>query len=59
MENSKQASVDDIAFVQEHGLGTDVPLKDPGRPVSSFAAQLRFICPSGEDAMTCALKSLV
>uniref|UniRef100_A0A7I4CBD6 Isopenicillin N synthase-like Fe(2+) 2OG dioxygenase domain-containing protein n=1 Tax=Physcomitrium patens TaxID=3218 RepID=A0A7I4CBD6_PHYPA len=27
---------------QEHGLGTDVPLKDPGRPVSSFAAQLRF-----------------
>lgn len=44
--------------MQEHGLGTDVPLKDPGRPVSSFAAQLRFGSPSGEDAVTFASKPL-
>jgi hypothetical protein len=28
--------------VQEHGLGTDVSMKAPERPVSSFAAQLQF-----------------
>ena len=28
--------------VQEHGLGTDVSMKAPDRPVSSFAAQLQF-----------------
>jgi hypothetical protein len=28
--------------LQEHGLGTDVPLKHPDRPVSSFAAKLKF-----------------
>lgn len=33
------------AILKEHGLGTDVALKDPGRPVSSFAAQLRFGSP--------------
>ena len=36
--------------MQEHGLGTDVPLKDPGRPVSSFAAQFPFECPPGKEA---------
>lgn len=28
--------------LKNHGLGTDVPMKDPDRPVSSFAAQLKF-----------------
>lgn len=28
--------------VQEHGLGTDVSMKAPDRPVSSFAAQIQF-----------------
>jgi hypothetical protein len=28
--------------LQEHGLGTDVSLKHPDRPVSSFAAKLKF-----------------
>lgn len=30
------------SFLREHGLGTDVSLKHPDRPVSSFAAKLKF-----------------
>eukprot|EP00249_Psilotum_nudum_P019324 c27194_g1_i1 orf=1434-3071(+) len=30
------------SILKDHGLGTDVPLKDPHRPVSSFATQLKF-----------------
>jgi hypothetical protein len=33
--------------LQEHDLGTDVSLKHPDRPVSSFAAKLKF-----EDAIS-------
>ncbi len=28
--------------LQEHGLGTDISLKHPDRPMSSFAAKLKF-----------------
>lgn len=42
MPNSERATI-----LKEHGLGTDVSLKDPRRPVSSFAAQLRFGSLSG------------
>ncbi|CAK9253714.1 unnamed protein product [Sphagnum jensenii] len=30
------------SFLREHGLGADVSLKHPDRPVSSFAAKLKF-----------------
>ncbi|XP_074571959.1 uncharacterized protein LOC141828430 [Curcuma longa] len=33
---------DRARVLQEHGLGSDVPLKNPDRNVSSFALQLRF-----------------
>lgn len=35
-------SIVPFVSVQEHGLGTDVSMKAPDRPVSSFAAQLQF-----------------
>ncbi|KAL6008080.1 hypothetical protein ACLOJK_033586 [Asimina triloba] len=35
--------IDDLRRVlKDHGLGTDVPLKDPNRRVSSFALQLKY-----------------
>ncbi|CAM6048279.1 unnamed protein product [Sphagnum compactum] len=37
------------SFLREHGLGTDVSLKHPDRPVSSFAAKLKFEDSIGDD----------
>ncbi len=39
--------------LQEHGLGTDVSLKHPDRPVSSFAIKLKF-----EDAIVLETREL-